>query len=31
MKKHTAESLKQWKESLKVKKAVVLTVYKNKK
>ena len=31
MRKHTQESLKQWKESLKVKKAVVLTVYKTKK
>ncbi len=28
MKKHTNECLKQWIDSLKVKKAVVLTVYK---
>jgi len=31
MKKHTNECLKQWLDSLKVKKAVVLTVYKYKK
>lgn len=31
MRKHTEECLKQWKDSLKVKKAVVLTDYKNKK
>lgn len=29
--KHTEKCLRQWKDSLKVKKAVVLTVYKTKK
>lgn len=31
MKKHTAQSLQQWKDSLKVKSKIVLTVYKQKK